>query len=727
MTLKRILFLSLFVLGSIFWMGARAGENSSTTVETVACKGILSDKNSGRFVVDPSLDITELVSYVLAAYESPSCEKFRTIFLLKVKEYQFLASKENFGNFRWRFSHSGVNDLNAVEFAVRKLSLIALKFGERLTDSDRRLLNGVLEDALTSVKAHVVPISYTNIYLMRSWNLLVLGAYLADSVASKEGVDNLEKWVSFTKVGGISEYLSPTYYAVDLEVLSLIKNVASDPKVVSLASNALDLIWSDVLFNWYLPSARLAGPHSRDYDVLHGRGDIDNKVRRVLATSSLRAHEDDDLYSRLSWSPPSEKVLANYRRLSYPRSIVYRSNTGAVINSYIDSNSALGSTSALYGSGQDVPFNASLGSGWFNPQITFAFISDGDFYRNRVASEARTDHLKNFNKKFFFFSSQKNNQLFVVAQPPTDPSPVSASFVLPKDAEYWVGDRLVRQTGERLWVVDPPAKVAGVGVRGLSSGFAEVFDRSFDFGIGAARFFDAVADDFWHLKVSGSGKGLSLYLNFYDANYFQVGSENKVVVDLTKNPDSAQLSVKAPLGTKFVKAWIYSSKSNVSVFSIDRIVAGVHRGNSVPVEFVSDSFSSINKLDGLKIPLPAGSILFVRKEGAALAIKPLDGGVGSVDHQDFQLIDDGDGLNTLRLTSSLAKNDNAFYYFWIYLNSNVASDSDFAKFRDSMLTADVAVDNLTNGFDLSVKGTVLPLKIKCRFGKRSSKTILSCE
>jgi len=164
-----------------------------------------------------------------------------------------LASKA-YGNFRWYHGDPAVVDYNGVEFVTRQAILAWILFRERMAERPRQRLEDLLRLARTGIVNHKVSVAYTNIYLMKAWNLIALGERFGDPKLADEGYSHLRQWLAFTARVGITEYLSPDYYTVDLENLALIANLAQSDEARALARRGLDIVWTDVALNWYRPA-----------------------------------------------------------------------------------------------------------------------------------------------------------------------------------------------------------------------------------------------------------------------------------------------------------------------------------------------------------------------------------------------------------------------------------------------------------------------------------------
>ena len=112
-----------------------------------------------------------------------------------------------------------------------------------------------------------------------------------------------------TAENGICEYLSPTYYGVDLGCLGFIATFAKRERGRKQAEALLKLLWTDIAANWYEPAMRLGGAHSRDYNYLFGRGYCDHQLRIVgWLPMPEKFHLGGLLYPMLSRFKPDSRL-----------------------------------------------------------------------------------------------------------------------------------------------------------------------------------------------------------------------------------------------------------------------------------------------------------------------------------------------------------------------------------------------------------------------------------
>ncbi|MBP7141867.1 MAG: hypothetical protein KBA71_08155 [Opitutaceae bacterium] len=185
----------------------------------------------------------------------------------------------HYGSFRWNWNDQQVTDQNAIEFCMQPTAILWLKHRDRLAPEVRAKLHGILEPgAIVASLRHRVSDGYTNIALMSATNLIMLGEGLGRSDVADEGYKRLDALFTLTQRSGIREYASPDYYGVDLDALQLAAAFAQRSEGRRKAQALLELLWTDVAANFWWPSARLSGAHSRNYDYLYGVGGLDKHL-----------------------------------------------------------------------------------------------------------------------------------------------------------------------------------------------------------------------------------------------------------------------------------------------------------------------------------------------------------------------------------------------------------------------------------------------------------------
>jgi hypothetical protein len=372
------------------------------------------------------------------------------------------ASRE-FGNFRWRLGDAAVTDHNAVEFAVQLTSLLRLASADALTPAARDSLDAIHRDALVAIQRHAVKPGYTNVYLMKTWNLLTLGQ-LGDAEAARTGELAWRGWLDHTARHGITEYSSPTYYGTDLDSLGLIARHAGDPRIRRESEAALAFIWTGIAANWFSPAERLAGPHSRDYDYLFGRGYLDEHLHASgWLTSPLRTEPAGWLpgaprehlrvfRDACRWDPPAD--LRDGPLARTPRFVIQRFNSEpwARSTNFIGETLAIGVAGECRGP-EDKSLAIHLPGGPATPNVTLVIDGRDDPYGRRKEPVGHGGQSKAHHLRTFLVSSQRGPRItaawmFDPAVPafkadPDDLPCLRAHLLLPADAEVWTADALI--------------------------------------------------------------------------------------------------------------------------------------------------------------------------------------------------------------------------------------------------------------------------------------------
>ncbi|MCM8789099.1 MAG: hypothetical protein NC907_04850, partial [Candidatus Omnitrophica bacterium] len=158
------------------------------------------------------------------------------IFDENIEKYLTLAEKKQdrnpesktFGNFAYYLDSEKIVDLNSVEFCLREGLLLWIRHRDRLSKKSKDILERLLRYGIRAVMNRTVPARYTNIFLIKTWNMIAFGENFDNDEIKKKGYRMLDEWLSYTAENGIREYCSPNYYYNDITALGLIYNYAKD-------------------------------------------------------------------------------------------------------------------------------------------------------------------------------------------------------------------------------------------------------------------------------------------------------------------------------------------------------------------------------------------------------------------------------------------------------------------------------------------------------------------
>ncbi len=303
-----------------------------------------------------------------------------------------VASSPAFGTIPWRIGHPEIRDPNSIEFCTQPLGPLFLGYGERLSAGFRREMKPHIEAALLAVSRHRVPITYTNIFLMKATNLLLAGQAAGNQHAVAEGESLLDQWIEHTRRAGIGEFDSPNYYTVDLNSLEMGYLYAARAQTREKYRKLLDFFWADIASNFYPGRGTLSGPQSRSYQFLSGHESIElyldlEGLRRSPAPEGAGIGRIYLLINdrKQGYRPPKE-ILA---LASLPERVVrsrWRAGPGHERYNYITPEFSIGSTNYHY-TGHDKLIDIELGLREDVPTVYVAPDTTGQPYgRLRVAT-----------------------------------------------------------------------------------------------------------------------------------------------------------------------------------------------------------------------------------------------------------------------------------------------------------------------------------------------------
>ena len=352
-------------------------------------------------------------------------------------------SSDLYGNYAWYWKDAHPIDRNAVEFSMQSASLTWMLYRDQLSKKARSQLESELRYAIEGIRRHKVLVSYTNIFLMKTANCILIGEHLPDQALAKEGYAMLDQWLEYTRQNGIHEYSSPTYTGVDLGSLGLLVKYPRDAAIREKATKALRLLWTEIAANWFPSFGGIAGTHSRDYDFLRGHGLLDRYLEKAGWITPTKPPAPDVFIDLSAWIPPEEiRAITNFS----PRLVFQRWGEKPWERSthYVGHNFSLGSAGAGYGQ-QDKTLTVNLALGPQTPVVNFAMDERGDPY-GQAKVLTNGGHMKLTHLVPFLTSVQQGADALLLAcqNPQKKPSPFATSLVsnivFPTATTPWLGD-----------------------------------------------------------------------------------------------------------------------------------------------------------------------------------------------------------------------------------------------------------------------------------------------
>jgi hypothetical protein len=618
-------------------------------------------------------------------------------------------SKRSPWNFYWYWGDTEVKDANAVQFNMRLAIFVWTHYRDRLGDSGKKKLEALLRRAVDGVRKQSVRVSYSNIYLMKIFNLIAMGEALGIPRMAEEGYRNLDQWIAYTWENGVAEYLSPTYYAVDIEMLGLVRNFAKDPAGRTAAEKALVYMWNEVMLNWYAPGNRLGGAHSRDYDRLTGHGGLEKLLGYAgyLGTEGVKAPTDSPHEYFSFWAPPASRLAPEVK--VFPRFIHQRwggrfDTPFETAAQYLGKWFSIGSATANYWDMDKAPLVASLGAGEEVPQILYYMDGRGDWYGKKKIME-RSGHMKSLHLKPFLSSVQNGSEVlsFVSIANATNEelTQVESILTLPADAEYWTnGGRLAVHQKGSTWSMNPAGDDAETFIESIAEGGQTVLrirDTSARIGVGVQRRVPVIPGRFYRQAAHFKGGMISLYINWLDAGGRLIGGEN--IKDVTGSAQYAWAEhvMKAPVGGATALCWIYSRSASVTEVTFKDLrfedlgasERGKPVGNLVAFDFVPPA--AITRLE-----LPSQTTLFLRRGDAALALRLITARGVSGEEIPWTLVNDGLAYGAMRLTAThdtRRSGKRVSSAVWARADEGLLQDAAFTAWRSRILSVKASLES----------------------------------
>lgn len=399
---------------------------------------------------DESTSARGLMSYALTLVEAGvHADRLPRLMELVERMQDRDADSPDYGNLWWYWRDGAVTDRNSVEFVMQTATRLWVRHGANLEPDVAAALRRIMTLGAEGCLRHRVPVWYTNIAILNASNLVALGDILDDADVAEAGCGRLKDITLWTWKYGVTEYVSPTYYAVNLDGLRWTAARAREPGTRRQAEALLKLMAIDIGANWWPPAERLAGAHSRSYNYLRGIGGLDERLALagwIDLTVRPSIHHADALVD--DWSlPASARELAD--RL--PRRVRQRWGEGAAEarTALLLPDIALSTASAYYGS-QDVPLAVDLPGD--RSTVRCYFIADGrdDPYGVQRYATGRAGHMKALHLPYFWAAAQRGpDAVALAAYRPEDldrpeRTGLKSHFVFRRAHQgIWVGGRRV--------------------------------------------------------------------------------------------------------------------------------------------------------------------------------------------------------------------------------------------------------------------------------------------
>lgn len=170
------------------------------------------------------------------------------------------------GNFPWVVGDEVIADLNSVEFTLKPLIALLIRYEGRLSPALRERLRECLRLGLEEIRALDVAPTYTNVATMDVANSCLGGEYLDDGSITERGYAKLRRLTDLAAANGtIFEFDSPTYHLVTLESLKQLADMTRNQEARMRARTLAARLGLGMALHLHRGTSRWGGPHSRAY------------------------------------------------------------------------------------------------------------------------------------------------------------------------------------------------------------------------------------------------------------------------------------------------------------------------------------------------------------------------------------------------------------------------------------------------------------------------------
>lgn len=275
---------------------------------------------------DEGFDTTNYFDFILSASHLGMDSKY-----IKVALQRFCAQQvtelPDLGKVP-RYVGGDYSDENNIEFALELAGPALIEYYNDWPDDVKELFDGFVDRALYASWNHDnVAVTYSNIYIMRTWNMVALGENLSldrtwgaglnlspAQIAAK-GYEMLDSFYDFLCKWGIHEHNSPTYTGVQAECIGYLAKYTKDPHAKAVAQKCKDYISAMIFANYFTPGKVSSGAMSRCYYRGSSGGKIDQLAGGLILGYGMYWYN-----CLAAWEPSDSDRRIN---ATYPRLVAY--------------------------------------------------------------------------------------------------------------------------------------------------------------------------------------------------------------------------------------------------------------------------------------------------------------------------------------------------------------------------------------------------------------------
>jgi len=363
-----------------------------------------------------------------------------------------------------RYVGGDYSDKNNIEFALELAGPALIEYYPQWSAENKALFDDFIDKAMYASWNHDnVSVTYSNIYIMRVWNMISFGENLSsdrtwgaslnltpEQIAQK-GYDMMKRFHDSVCEYGIHEHNSPTYTGVQAECLGYLAKYTKNEEARAMAEKCKNYISAMIFANYFTPAKAPSGVMSRCYYRGSSGGKIDQLAGGLILGLNMY------WYNQLAvWEPSAQDREINN---TYPRLVAYTfgPNKGSDASgkefwtqnamNYIDKKFSISSGSHYTGNGTEKSLSAVVAGDAHRSIINFAHYMEGrndPFGRIPYGTHVWTCFRDAYAR------SQHNNEVVVLQAGNGRDNPPAAQnlrshIILPGNYvdEMWVGDEQI--------------------------------------------------------------------------------------------------------------------------------------------------------------------------------------------------------------------------------------------------------------------------------------------
>ena len=275
---------------------------------------------------ETGFDTTQYFDFILGASELGWDQKYINTALKRFADQQ-IKEGADIGKVP-RLVDGDYSDENNIEFALELACPALIEYYPKWNAENKALFDDFVDKALHASWRHdMVAVTYSNIFIMRTWNMIALGENLSSSRTwgadlgltteqiAQKGYSMLSAFYDQLLSWGIHEHNSPTYTGVQAECIGYLAKYTKNAEAKAIAQRCKDYLSAMIFANYFTPGKVSSGAMSRCYYRGSSGGKIDQLAGGLILGYGMYWYNQ-----MAAWEPSAQDRQIND---TYPRLVAY--------------------------------------------------------------------------------------------------------------------------------------------------------------------------------------------------------------------------------------------------------------------------------------------------------------------------------------------------------------------------------------------------------------------